>query len=68
MAAYAWQTQSELPSLSQEYFSLIINYPEFTNDLLTIARGLFIYSWILGQNKISAYSFDFSENEKKRPD
>ncbi len=64
MAAYAWQTQSELPSLSQEYFSLIINYPEFTNDLLTIARGLFIYSWILGQNKISAYSFDFSENEK----
>lgn len=63
MIATAWLKQTRPPKLLVRLTTLIRDYPQHTQELLSVASGLFYYAWISKQAGTSAYTFPFAEKE-----
>lgn len=63
--ATVWKTQKPKPQLLENLMSLIIECPEYTQELLVVVQGLFFFAWTQKIEGLNAYSFSFLEHPQK---
>lgn len=61
LIASAWLVRKN--PLLNSFMTLIFKNPSNTCNLLALVKGLFFLAWTRSDTSLSAYSFDFSENE-----